>query len=315
MHLSILSFVLAFALIWIVSGVLITQSQKIANILRLSPFLVSFFLLGFITSLPELSIGINSIIDSTPSIFIGNILGGISILFLLIIPLLAIVAKSVVLKKQFRGTPLILLLITVLMPFLLMLDGKTGIIDAILLLVMYITLSVLLIRKNSENRQPAKVSLNTAKKIIPAVAIIIVCVIAMMLLANIIVDRTIEFGLLLGISPMLISLFVISVATNLPELLVGIRSILAENKALAYGNYLGSATANTAVFGILSISNFIKTRQPIVADANVYTFAIIVLGLVLFYIFKRSKADISRKEGLVLVALYIIFLIGQFLLN
>ncbi|PIP14976.1 hypothetical protein COW98_00745 [Candidatus Roizmanbacteria bacterium CG22_combo_CG10-13_8_21_14_all_35_9] len=76
----------SFLIIWYCSGIIISLVDRFSHRLKLSSFSVSFFLLGILTSIPEFSIGINSIINQTPDIFIGNLLGSSLILFIFVIP-------------------------------------------------------------------------------------------------------------------------------------------------------------------------------------------------------------------------------------
>src|SRR3546814_16263914 len=66
-------------------------------------FTMSFFLLGLLTSLPELVIGLTSIVDGQPEIFVGNLIGGTIILFLLVIPLLALTSQGIKATRPLRS--------------------------------------------------------------------------------------------------------------------------------------------------------------------------------------------------------------------
>ena len=74
--------------------------DRLAHKLHLSSFAVSFFLLGILTSVPEISVGVNSLIERKPEIFVGNLIGGIIVIFLLIIPVLAVFGNGVKLTHQ-----------------------------------------------------------------------------------------------------------------------------------------------------------------------------------------------------------------------
>src|SRR3989339_2170314 len=85
----------AFFILWYCSGIIINSVERLAHKFKLSSFAVSFFVLGILTSIPEFSVGINSIINKTPDIFVGNLLGASLIIFILIIPLLAVLGNGV----------------------------------------------------------------------------------------------------------------------------------------------------------------------------------------------------------------------------
>ena len=103
-------------------------------------------------------------------------------------------------------------------------------------------------------------------------------------------------------------MIVLSLGTNLPELSLAIRSVVSGKKDIAFGDYMGSASANTLLFGIftllsggevLSVNNFFKT------------FLFVAGGLVLFFVLSRSENTLSRRAGFILLALYLIFAFFQ----
>ncbi len=134
---------------------------------------------------------------------------------------------------------------------------------------------------------------------------IIIGVIIVYFTSKFLVDRTLYFSHLLEISPFLISLIALSFGTNIPEFSIAIRSVLSGNNDIALGDYIGSASANTLLFGILSILN----KSVVRVDGDfIITFIFVILAIILFYLFSRSRNDISRIEGLSLLGLYMLFL-------
>jgi cation:H+ antiporter len=120
-----------------------------------------------------------------------------------------------------------------------------------------------------------------------------------------IVNQTIYFSHQLKVSPFYISLLGLSLGTNLPEISLAVRSVLTGKKDIAFGDYVGSAAANTLLFGILSLFY----QGPVNINGNFYiSFIFIILGLTAFYWFSRSKNTISRSEGGMLLALYAVFI-------
>ena len=101
MHLII--YAAAFIGIWVGAGMAITSVEKMAQKLRLSSFLVSFLVLGFFTSISEVSVGVNAVLSGDPGIFVGNLIGASIVLFLMVIPLLAITGKPITINKEVRG--------------------------------------------------------------------------------------------------------------------------------------------------------------------------------------------------------------------
>src|SRR3989344_8659371 len=92
--LNLLIYIFSFLLIWFGAGLVIAGIEQFSKKLKLSSFTVSFFVLGILTSIPEFAVGMTAIATGDSQIFIGNLLGGIPIIFLLIIPILAFFGKN-----------------------------------------------------------------------------------------------------------------------------------------------------------------------------------------------------------------------------
>jgi len=125
-----------------------------------------------------------------------------------------------------------------------------------------------------------------------------------------IVNETIYFASFFHISEFIISLLILSIGTNLPELSLAIKSIFLGKKEVALGDYLGSAAANTLLFGVFTLLNGKRV------NVSVYSFRILLLtllGLGVFYLFSRSKNEISKKEGKILLLIYLLFVTSQVL--
>ena len=121
---QILVYVLAFAGVWIGSGLAIKSVEKLARFLNISSFMVSFVVLGLFTSIGELSVGINALIEQDPEIYVGGLIGASIVLFLLITPLLVVMGKSIRINEKFRGFNLLASLLVVALPAILVMDGK-----------------------------------------------------------------------------------------------------------------------------------------------------------------------------------------------
>lgn len=126
--------------------------------------------------------------------------------------------------------------------------------------------------------------------------------------AKILVDKTIFFANISEIPPFLVSLLILSVGTNLPEIAIAFNSIKKRRPEIAFGNYIGSAAANSLIFGILTFANGSFEINKATFE---HTFFIILAGYILFYIFARTKDRISASEGLLLLFTFLIFVLIQ----
>ncbi|GIW62411.1 MAG: hypothetical protein KatS3mg090_0237 [Patescibacteria group bacterium] len=126
--------------------------------------------------------------------------------------------------------------------------------------------------------------------------------------SSIIVDKTILFANLMSVSPFLISLFAVSIGTNLPELFIAIRGVVSGHKEIALGDYFGSACANTLIFGILTLFNM---KPFSLINGFEVLFILMLLGFVLFYYFAMSDKNITKSEGFLLFLVYVSFVLFE----
>lgn len=305
---DIVLYIVSFIAIWFGAGLVIKSVDKIAHKLRLSSFAVSFFILGLLTSIPEAAVSINAVIDNKPEVFVGTLLGGIVVIFLFIIPLLAIMGKGVKLNHNLDNKELIGLLAVIALPGLVVIDHKVTNFEGILLIVGYAVAFYFIQRKhgilkenNTEVLSVKSYSFLDLAKVAAGIGIVFIS-------SRFIVSQTLSFAEILNIPAFYISIIVLSLGANIPEISIAVRAIASGKKDIAFGDYLGSASANVLLFGIFTLIN---NGEVFTFDSFIITFLFIISGLGLFYYFAQSKEDISKKEGLILLGIYILFILFE----
>lgn len=308
MVINILLFLAAFFFIWVGSGLIVSAADRLAKKLKLSSFALSFFILGLLTSIPEFSVGVSAIASEDPEIIVGTLLGGIVVMFLLVIPALAILGNGIKLSSDFDKKRMIASLVVVSLPSFYVLDQKISLIEGIIMLISYAAVLVfvqskkgILSEQSTEALAKKSYSFLDIGKVIAGVALVFVS-------SALIVDKTEYFADVFSISPFIIGLILLSVGTNLPELSIAIRSVLKGKKDVAFGDYLGSAAANSFLLGLFTVVQ----RGNIVTSEQFYIiYAFTLIAVVFFYFFARSEKSISRSEGLILLMFYILFVLFE----
>lgn len=269
-----------------------------------------FFVLGILTSVPEFSIGINSIINNTPDIFVGNLLGASLIIFIFIIPILAVFGGGIKLVHQLNENNLIFSLLVVAAPVFLIADNVLTRTEGVFLIIIYFILFYFIEKKHGliNIQKERKQFLN--KHFLEDIIELLLAVAVLFLTSRYIVTETVYFSSALKISQFLISIIILSLGTNLPEISLAVKAITNGKNEVALGDYLGSAASNTLFFGLFTLLNGRRV------NISIYSFRIMfltLLGLGVFYLFSRSKNDISKKEGKILLLVYLLFVISQVL--
>lgn len=305
---NLILYILSFIAIWLGAGLIIQSVDKIARRLRISSFALSFFVLGLFTSIPEAAVSINAVINRTPEIFVGTFLGGTVVMFLFIIPLLAILGKGIKIHHDLDIKTLLFALGVIGAPAFFVIDHKITNLEGMLLVVFYVILFYVIQKKHgvldhekTEIFSVKRYSFLDLSKVAAGIGVVFIS-------SQYIVRETVLFAELLHVPIFYVSLLVLSLGTNLPELSLAIRSILTGKKDIAFGDYLGSAAANSLLFGVFTIIN---DGEVLTTNNFVIMFLFIAFGLGLFYYFSQSKKDISRLEGVVLLCTYIVFVLYE----
>lgn len=307
---NLILYLLSFFVLWRGAGLIISSVDKIAKKLKLSSFAFSFFILGILTSIPEFAVGVTAVAEKKPEVFVGNLVGGIPVIFLFIIPVLAVLGNGIKLRNNISSKNLLLSFLVMAAPAFFILDQHMSNFEGIGMILMYVGLFLLIQKENgvldtqhSDVLEIKRYSYKDILKVLFGIFLVFVS-------SHFIVDNTLYFADLLHISPFYVSLIFLSIGTNLPELSLAIRSVMLKKEEVAFGDYVGSGAANTLLFGIfvlmtdgdvVTVNNFLKP------------FIILVIGLIVFFVFSRSGHTITKREGIILFLIYLGFMVIDYL--
>lgn len=280
---------------------------RLAKVFDFSEFFVSFFFVSVFSTLPEFSISLLSVFEGSPSFGLGTLLGSNVADLTLVMGLVAVysmhgirVDESVIKNSWFY----VLLLF---LPFLLGFDGFFSRVDGLILMFSGFLFFFIL----SLDDGLLKKGFNTVNNQLFLYNLLFLVVSVLLLLFG--AHYTIFFGLglanALGIPPILIGLTLVSIGTCLPELIFSLSSVRSEHEAFALGNVLG-----TVVIDATLILGFISFNMPFSFDPSYIYFT----GLCMFFsgIFVMyamwSGSVLSRREGFLLLFLYVLYLLVEF---
>lgn len=229
-------------------------------------------------------------------------------MFLFVIPLLAILGRGINLKHDLDEKHLIFALIVMAFPALFVLDHRVTDLEGLILIFLYFLLFYIIQKKHGVFDKSQTEVLHLKAYSFFDLTKVVFGIIVVYLSSQIIVTQTVNFSAIFQIPTFYISLIVLGLGTNLPEISLAIRTVRAGAKDIAFGDYLGSAAANTLLFGFFTLLN---EGEVITINSFAVAFAFIVTGFGLFSFFAKSHKDISKKEGVVLLAIYLIFIIYE----
>ncbi|MCC6643600.1 hypothetical protein IT411_02525, partial [Candidatus Peregrinibacteria bacterium] len=255
----------------------------------------------------EMSVGINAIMLKTPEVFAGNLIGASFVLVLFVIPLLVVMHKGVQFQSNFNAEKIFFFLLLILASALVVLDGVVSVYDAILLILMYGFFFYFFQHYKKITHELEKKSINTKALLLCAVKIMrgaVLIYFASLLL----VEKTLYFATLLNAPPFVVSMLLLSLGTNLPEITIAINSLAHRQPEIALGDYIGSAAFNIMLLGIFSLFNGTFTL-----DTNHFglIFPIVIFGFVMFFIFSKSKNKLSFWEGVALLMVFFLYVLAE----
>ena len=123
-------------------------------------------------------------------------------------------------------------------------------------------------------------------------------------------DHSSNLAYQLGISPVVVGLTVVSIATSTPELFTSISALNSESPGLILGNIIGSNIANIAlILGIALLIGSVPTQNAVPLSQRI-CLGLVTFGFCGFLIFS-AQHEIGRTAGiifLVFIASYLIVL-------
>ncbi len=294
---------------------MVDGSASIAKKLGLSTMMIGLTVVAFGTSAPELIVNIFSSIEGSSDIGMGNIIGSNISNILLILGVSAIIVdlevNSSIIKKQIPFSILSVVALFVLINGEMFNSGINGLNQAGGLILMlffsiflYYTISIA--RENRHDIKKAQLEKVEEVKTSLSLLYIIGGIIALFVGGKLIVDSASDIARFLGLSEVFIGLTIVALGTSLPELAASLVAAKKKHTDMAIGNVIGSNIFN--ILWVLALSAIIRPIEfnPII---NFDIIFLIIASVVLFpLIFIGKKYSISRREGIILVALYIFYI-------
>lgn len=271
------------------------------------PALVSGFILGFFTSAPEFFIGINSSLKDINTISFGNLLGGVLVLLGLVSSLNIILNKKVDVRHGLNTKEFISIALFLIYPLLAMLNGKVTLPEGLFMIMVFLGMSYYFFKGRFEKNHFRMKMILPEKKVFFHIVFGLTGIIV---ISKFIVDLSFRVVESYQLPIFLFGLIIFSLGTNLPELIITIKSWQNKIKDFALGNIIGSAVTNIFIVGILTLF------RPIVMEITFpfYNFLFFyILICALFMIMALTDQRFNQQEGLWLLGIYIIFLASQML--
>ena len=281
---------------------------KMARSLHLSEFLISFVILGFVSSFPEAFVGIASALSGVPKIGIGTLLGSNLADLSVIIGLVVLVGGNIKVSNKVMKYDFFFITLSVF-PILLALDGELSRIDGFILIVAGLLFLVHLLR--NKIHIPSKI-IGSRKDFMINSGIFAISVAVLMVSSSFVVKYASLIAADFLVSPMLIGLILVALGTCLPELAFSIKSMRQGHADLALGDLLGNVIIDaTIMIGIVVMI------APLQVNFFLMFFIGIFMLITLFFVmsFIEDGHTITKEKAIILVFIYIAYVIAGLLIK
>ncbi|MBI4440714.1 sodium:calcium antiporter [Candidatus Woesearchaeota archaeon] len=299
-------FIVSCAALIIAGSLLVRSLSHLASFLRVSEYTLSFILMAFSTSLPELMVGVMSGIYASNSLALGTVIGSNIADVTLVIGIVVLLNRGLRTRKAFIRRDTRWMVVFSVLPMALMVAGhELSRVDGLLLLFAY----GFYLRHLLSGYVSSKQRLHNRVSKLQSILSTLMFLVSLFLLfksADYVVFYGAELAQELALPPILIGLFFVAIGTSLPELVFETMAAQQGHKAMALGDVIGSVVANsTLVLGISAIIN------PITANYNLFLVSAVfmIVAVFLFATFLESGWGFTVHEGIAMILLYILFVV------
>lgn len=296
------------------SGTLLVRAlTHIARFFHISEYLAAAVLMSFVTTLPEFFVGVSAAIGGIPALSLGNIIGANIVNITLLAGLVAIVSGSVSIESKIYERHFFFMMLAGIAPLLFASDGMLSRQDGVILFGIFAWYLYRVIREREYfARVFNELHLNNhydRTRIFRALGWFLFGSVILLVSAGVVVWASHQLAQRLNLSLFFFGLLALGLGTQLPELAFGLHASSFRRGRMALGNVLGSVVFNSTL--ILGTVAFIAPIS--VAVDNRFTFSAWFLAamLLLFNLFARRFSNFTRREGIILLAFYVLFLIAE----
>jgi len=300
MTITIILFVLGLALLLVGGESMVRGAAALSKRCGLSPLLIGVVVVGFGTSVPELTASLSAVCASNaPGIAMGNVIGSNCCNILLIIGLSALIAPISGVKVARRD-----LVALVASAAAVGLALFLGWVPRILAAVMVVAIVVYLIITAMEggDEEGDELAGIWGRRWFSALATV-AGIVLLLLGAHLMVSAAVKIAAALGVADSVIGLTIVALGTSLPELAASIIAAAHKQSALAVGNIIGSN-----IFNALFIPGVVALVKPFPVAGGLLAAYLVMVAATLFFCVCLVRGKAGRIAGAVMAAGYLVAL-------
>ena len=277
----------------------------LARRLKVSELVIGLTVVALGTSLPEFIVSFMSVLRGSGNMSVGNIVGSNVFNTLVVIGASAIMLGMKVESSLLRRDLPLMFIASVMLVIFAGVNGVLSVWEGLMFLAFFSVYTYIAYRVGLRDRKAAQeVAHSEQMPYYKIVLFILIGMAALVLGGRFLVDNAAAVARRFDISESVIGITILAAGTSLPELMTSIVAARKGSEGLALGNAIGSNIFNIAfVLGICS------TISPIIVSELTLTDWVMLLGsCLLVWLLAWTSRKLSRWEGAVLVACYLVYL-------
>ena len=295
----------------------VDAASWIAEVSGVPKLIVGATIVSIATTLPEMLVSVMAATEGKVDMSIGNAVGSVTANIGLIMAIALICMPGVIKRADYLYKSVFMLLaagIIVVCGFM----GKVSILFSVILLVVFaafmfenVSSAVKMMRadQNSGKEKTAVtgkvVTINIIKFLVGAAGIV--------LGANLLVENGSELARFMGVSERIIGVTLVAVGTSLPELVTTITAIAKKQSSLSVGNILGANIMDLTL--IMPLSALVSGKSlPVSATAAMLDLPVCLLVGLVAVIPAMIKSKFTRLQGIILLAIYAVYVVATCML-
>ncbi len=287
---------------------IIKESERIALHFKISHFVIGATLVAFGTSLPEMAASMMASSAGKSDMAVANVIGSVIFNIALVLGIVFFIAKKMNPTRNLFAKDSAWVIVPVVIFFIMAQDGVIGRVDGALYLLLMVSY-ILFLFTDSKEDLVAEIDDSLAREKFNWTKSIILLGIGFVLTiggASFVIDSGTNIARIFGISEWIIGIFLISLGTSLPELVVSLVAVKKGHAEMSIGNIIGSNVANfSMVLGAASLLN------PLTVDLVATKFdMLIMVGVSVTLLFILAN-KLYNKAG----AIFLLMILALFVQN
>ena len=306
---SVIILIVSLAVLAKASHLSIKSIEDLIELTGLSEASAGFVILSVMTSIPEMTVAVFSILQGVPGISVGDLLGSNMFNIGIVVGVMAIIGPLEKVRSDFLVEMVDILFISSAIPIILVIPFLSAsfqpirsFVGAALIGVFIFSVYVMAkARKAPSVVRQGDATQRRGKKAVIAKVVGGIVVIA--LAARFTVWSASNIATSLGVPPILIGAKIVAIGTSLPELALDVTAVRRGRIRLAIGDAIGSNLCNIAL-----ILGFVLLVSPFTVDLTVFTEILPFLLIITLLLWRfLTKGGIPIWGGILLIMMYVLF--------